>query len=291
MMAHSNPGLVYIVGAGPGDPELITVKGLACLRRADVVLYDRLVASELLAEAPNTAELIDVGKAPARQRRSQAEINALLIEKARAGLCVVRLKGGDPFVFGRGGEECQALAEAGLDYEVVPGVSSAVAVPAYAGIPVTHRDFASSFTVVTGHGSDTEAGDVDWSGLPATGTLVCLMGVKHLPEIARRLVALGRPAATPAAVIGWGTTGRQSVVEGTLADIAERAAGVEPPATIVIGEVVGLRQKLDWFGRARFEHAAKAAAHAAPQTELVAWNTMEAFVQGIERRSAAVEAR
>ena len=290
------PGLVYIVGAGPGDPELITVKGLACLRRADVVLYDRLVASELLAQAPQTAELIDVGKAPARHRRSQEEINALLIEKARAGLCVVRLKGGDPFVFGRGGEECQALAEAGLAYEVVPGVSSAVAVPAYAGIPVTHRDFASSFTVVTGHGSDTEAADteaaeVDWSGLPASGTLVCLMGVKHLPEIARRLVALGRPATTPAAVIGWGTTGRQSVVEGVLADIAERAAGVEPPATIVIGEVVALRQKLDWFGRARFERAARAATRVAPETELVAWNTIEAFLQGSERRSAAVEVR
>jgi uroporphyrin-III C-methyltransferase len=281
MMAYSS-GIVYIVGAGPGDPELITVKGLACLRRAEVVLYDRLVAAELLAEAPITAELIDVGKAPAKHRRSQDEINALLVEKARAGLCVVRLKGGDPFVFGRGGEECQALAEAGIAYEVVPGVSSAIAVPAYAGIPVTHRELASSFTVVTGHSADPEAGGVDWSGLPATGTLVCLMGVSHLPEITRRLVALGRSADTPAAVIGWGTTGRQVVVEGTLADIAERAADVEAPATIVIGAVVALRENLAWYG------AARERAGAAPGVD---WDTLEALLPGIERRSAAVEVR
>jgi uroporphyrin-III C-methyltransferase len=281
MMAYSS-GIVYIVGAGPGDPELITVKGLACLRRADVVLYDRLVAAELLAEAPITAELIDVGKAPAKHRRSQDEINALLVEKARAGLCVVRLKGGDPFVFGRGAEECQALAEAAIAYEVVPGVSSAVAVPAYAGIPVTHRELASSFTVVTGHSADPEAGGVDWSGLPATGTLVCLMGVSHLPEIARRLVGLGRSAETPAAVIGWGTTGRQVVVEGTLADIAERAVDVEAPATIVIGAVVALREKLAWYG------AARERAGAAPGVD---WDTLEALLPGIERRTAAVEVR
>jgi uroporphyrin-III C-methyltransferase len=281
MMAYSS-GIVYIVGAGPGDPELITVKGLACLRRAEVVLYDRLVAAELLAEAPITAELIDVGKAPAKHRRSQDEINALLVEKARAGLCVVRLKGGDPFVFGRGGEECQALAEARIAYEVVPGVSSAVAVPAYAGIPVTHRELASSFTVVTGHSADPEAGGVDWSGLPATGTLVCLMGVSHLPEIARRLVTLGRSVDTPAAVIGWGTTGRQVVVEGTLADIAERAVDVEAPATIVIGAVVALREKLAWYG------AARERAGAAPGVD---WDTLEALLPGIERRTAAVEVR
>lgn len=287
-MAHSN-GMVYIVGAGPGDPELITVKGLACLRRAEVVLYDRLVASELLREARASAELIDVGKAPQKHRRSQAEINALLIDKARQGRTVVRLKGGDPFVFGRGGEECQALAEAGLAYEVVPGVSSAVAVPAYAGIPVTHRDYASSFTVVTGHSAGDEAEGVDWAGLPTTGTLVCLMGVSHLPEIARRLVALGRPADTPAAVIGSGTTGRQTVVEGILADIAVRAAGVQTPATIVIGEVVRLRAGLDWFGRARFEAAARAG-HAS-EGELAAWPTIEASLHESERRTAAAEVR
>jgi uroporphyrin-III C-methyltransferase len=285
-MAHGN-GIVYIVGAGPGDPELITVKGLACLRRAEVVLYDRLVAVELLAEAPNGAELIDVGKAPARHRRSQDEINTLLIEKARAGRVVVRLKGGDPFVFGRGGEECQALAAAGIAYEVVPGVSSAVAVPAYAGIPLTHRDYAASFTVVTGHSADPENGGVDWAGLPTTGTLVCLMGVSHVAEIARRLTALGRAAETPAAVIGWGTTGRQRVVTGTLADIAERAIGVEAPATIVIGEVVRLRETLDWFGAAR----ARAGAGVVPEGELVAWTAIESFLQSNVRRSAVVEVR
>lgn len=280
-MVHTQ-GRVYIVGAGPGDPELITVKGLACLRRAGVVLYDRLVAAELLAEAPAGAELIDVGKAPAKQRRSQAEINDLLVAKARAGLTVVRLKGGDPFVFGRGGEECQALAKAGVAYEVVPGVSSAVAVPAYAGIPVTHRDFASSFTVVTGHSADTENGGVDWAGLPATGTLVCLMGVQHLPHIARRLQALGRAPETPAAVIGSGTTRRQTVVAGTLADIAGRAASIEPPATIVIGEVVALRDRLEWFRPARRE---------AEEAEPVDWPAVEAFLRGSERQPAAVEAR
>jgi uroporphyrin-III C-methyltransferase len=280
-LSGNQAGLVYIVGAGPGDPGLITVKGLACLRRAEVVLYDRLVAAELLAEAPATAELIDVGKAPARQRRSQAEINALLVAKARAGLTVVRLKGGDPFVFGRGGEECQALAEAGLAYEVVPGISSAIAVPAYAGIPVTHRDYASSFTVVTGHSADPAAGGVDWSGLPATGTLICLMGVGHLPEIAQRLLALGRSAATPAAVIAWGTTSRQTLVTGTLADIAERAAGVASPATIVVGEVVRLSEDLGWF--------AAGGEWTQPSGELAARMHLEAVLLGGEWRPAAVE--
>src|SRR6185436_18865848 len=154
-------GRVYLIGAGPGDPDLITVKGLACLRRADVVLYDRLAPAELLAEAPAHAELIDVGKAPSRHRRSQDEINALLIEHALAGRTVVRLKGGDPFVFGRGGEECQALAKAGIRYEVIPGISSAIAVPAYAGIPVTQRSVTTSFTVVAGHTGGAES-DIDW---------------------------------------------------------------------------------------------------------------------------------
>jgi uroporphyrin-III C-methyltransferase len=239
-------GQVFIVGAGPGDPGLITVKGLACLRQAEVVLFDRLVHPQLLAEAPPSAELIDVGKAPERHRRSQAEINQLLVYHARAGRFVVRLKGGDPFVFGRGGEECQALADAGLAYEVVPGITSAVAVPAYAGIPVTHRDFASTFTVVTGHSSDPDGG-VDWASLPRRGTLVCLMGVRHLPHITAQLIAHGHAPETPAAVIGSGTTATQRVVVGDLADIAQLAADVPAPATVVIGEVVRLRQQLDWF--------------------------------------------
>src|SRR5215211_6585851 len=175
-------GIVYIVGGGPGDPDLITVKGLDCLRRADAVLYDRLVAPELLDEAPAHAELIDVGKEPKRHRRSQTEINSLLMEKAREGKVVVRLKGGDPFVFGRGGEECQALAEAGIHYEVIPGVSSAIAVPAYASIPVTQRGVTTSFTVVAGH-TGGSVSTIDWESISRIGTIVFLMGVEHLPEI------------------------------------------------------------------------------------------------------------
>lgn len=246
---HNTPstnGMVYIVGGGPGDPGLITVKGLECLRRADVVLYDRLIAQELLAEAALHAELIDVGKEPKRHRRSQDEINALLIERAREGKLVVRLKGGDPFVFGRGGEECQALAEAGVRYEVVPGVSSAIAVPAYAGIPVTQRGVTSAFTVVAGHtgGSDSST---DWDAICRVGTIVFLMGVEHLPEIVPQLIAHGRAPDTPAALIQEGTTPNQLVVAGTLGDIVEKSRDVRPPAVLVVGEVVHLHAQLDWF--------------------------------------------
>lgn len=247
-MHNTSPanGIVYIVGAGPGDPGLITVKGLDCLRRADVVLYDRLVAQELLTEVPAHAEMIDVGKEPKRHRRSQAEINALLIEKAREAKIVVRLKGGDPFVFGRGGEECQALAEAGVHYEVVPGVSSAIAVPAYAGIPVTQRGVTTAFTVVAGHtgGSDST---IDWQAISRIGTIVFLMGVEHLPEIVSQLIAHGRAADTPAALIQEGTTLNQFVVTGTLIDIVERSRDVHPPAVLVVGEVVRFHEQLDWF--------------------------------------------
>lgn len=239
-------GIVYVVGGGPGDPGLITIKGLECLRRADVVLYDRLVPSELLAETPLHAELIDVGKEPGRHRRSQAEINSLLIEKAREGRIVVRLKGGDPFVFGRGGEECQALADADIRYEVVPGVSSAIAVPAYAGIPVTHRSVTTAFTVVAGHTGGSEP-DIDWDALSRTGTLIFMMGVEHMSEIVHQLVAHGRAVETPAAVIREGTTQTQSVATGTLADIVERASGIAPPAILIVGDVVRLRDQIDWF--------------------------------------------
>ena len=239
-------GIVYIVGGGPGDPGLITVKGLGCLRRADVLLYDRLVAAELLDEVPPHTELIDVGKEPKRHRRSQDEINNLLIEKARAGKIVVRLKGGDPFVFGRGGEECQALAEAGVRYEVVPGVSSAIAVPTYAGIPVTQRGVTTTFAVVAGHAGDAES-DIDWTAVARIGTVVFLMGVEHLPEIVQQLIAHGRLADTPAAVIRDGTTGNQFVVSGTLADILGKAEGIRPPAILIVGEVVRLRKQIDWF--------------------------------------------
>lgn len=238
-------GKVFIVGGGPGDPGLITVKGLKVLQQADVVLYDRLIAPELLDEAPAAAELIDVGKEPTLHRRSQSQINALLIEKAWEGKTVVRLKGGDPFVFGRGGEECLALAEAGIPFEVVPGVSSAVAVPAYAGIPVTHRDVSTQFTVITGHAADGSS--VDWEAAPQAGTLVFLMGVKHLPEIVSGLLRRGWIKETPAAVIERGTTVDQRVVVGSLMDIVEKADGVLPPAILVIGEVVTLQSSIEWF--------------------------------------------
>jgi uroporphyrin-III C-methyltransferase len=199
---------VFIVGAGPGDPGLITVRGLTCLRQAQVVVYDRLVSLRLLDEAPDTAERINVGKVPGRHVWSQAAINALLIDQASQGKTVVRLKGGDPFVFGRGGEECQALAAAGIPFSVIPGVSSAIAVPAYAGIPVTHRNYASTFTVVTGHtcGPDTDA--VDWRTLAQVETLVILMGLRRLPSIARQLIAHGRAPETPVAVIHGDRTAR-----------------------------------------------------------------------------------
>jgi uroporphyrin-III C-methyltransferase len=242
----ANTGIVYLVGGGPGDPGLITVKGLDCLRRADVVLYDRLIAQELLAETSSHAELIDVGKEPKRHRRSQDEINALLIEKALEGKIVVRLKGGDPFVFGRGGEECQALAEAGIPYEVVPGVSSAVAVPAYAGIPVTQRGVTTAFTVVAGHTGGADS-TINWEAIARIGTIVFLMGVEHLPEIVPQLIAHGRNPDTPAAMIQEGTTPNHWVVTGTLMDIVEKARLVRPPAVLIVGEVVRLHEQLDWF--------------------------------------------
>ena len=247
----STNGMVYIVGGGPGDPGLITVKGLECLRRADVVLYDRLIAQELLTEAPSYAERIDVGKEPRRDRRSQDEINALLIEKAREGKIVVRLKGGDPFVFGRGGEECQALAEAGIRYEVVPGVSSAIAVPAYAGIPVTQRGVTTAFTVVAGHTGGSDSG-IDWEAISKIGTIVFLMGVEHLPEIVEKLMAHGRNPETPIALIREGTTQNQMVIAGTLIDIVEKTRDVHPPAVLVVGEVVRLHEQLDWFAPQAF---------------------------------------
>jgi len=239
-------GKVYLVGAGPGDPGLFTVRGLELLKSAEVVVYDRLVNPALLEEAPAAALRIFAGKATGWHSLPQDEINRLLIAHAREGRRVVRLKGGDPFVFGRGGEEAEALAEAGVAFEVVPGVSSAIAVPAYAGIPLTHRKLSSSFAVITGHEACKEGAKVDWARL-ATGvdTLVVLMGLKNLPRIAAELTAHGRAPETPAALIRWGTTDRQEVVAGTLADIAEKA--FQAPAVIVIGAVAGLADRLGWF--------------------------------------------
>jgi uroporphyrinogen III methyltransferase/synthase len=245
---------VALVGAGPGDPGLMTVRGLELLRRADVVVYDRLVDRRLLDEAPR-ARRVFAGKATDHHTLPQERINALLILHARRGRRVVRLKGGDPFVFGRGAEEALALTDARVPFEVVPGVSAAVAVPAYAGIPLTHRGTAASFAVVTGHEeNDKQRACVDWARLArATDTLVILMGLKSLPRIARTLVANGRPASTPVALVRWGTTEIQATVTGTLADIAVRAqrARLEPPVVAVIGDVVALRERLAWFAEER----------------------------------------
>ena len=240
---------VYLVGAGPGDPGLLTRRGAELLARADVVVHDRLSEISLLDLAPAGAERIDVGKSPGTPV-AQEEINALLVEHGRRGREVVRLKGGDPFVFGRGGEEAQALAEAGVAFEVVPGVTAAVAVPAYAGIPVTHRTLSTSFTVVTGHSRHAVDDDVDWDALArAADTIVVLMGVAHRAEIAARLQAGGLPASTPVAAVRWGTRPGQRTVRTTLGQLGE--VTLEPPVTIVIGEVAGL--DLRWFeGRALF---------------------------------------
>jgi uroporphyrinogen III methyltransferase / synthase len=240
---------VYLVGAGPGDPGLLTRRGAELLARADVVIHDRLSEISLLELAPAGAERIDVGKSPGAPV-AQEEINALLVERSRRGLEVVRLKGGDPFVFGRGGEEALALAEAGVPFEVVPGISAAVAVPAYAGIPVTHRALSTSFTVVTGHSRHAVDDDVDWDALArAADTIVVLMGVAHRGEIATRLQAAGLPASTPVAAVRWGTRPGQRTVRTTLGELADVV--LEPPVTIVIGKVAAL--DLRWFeGRPLF---------------------------------------
>ena len=243
--------MVYLVGAGPGDAGLLTLRGAELLRRADVVIYDMLVNADLLRLAPAGAELISRGSQGTSEAKSQVELNALMIAKASEGKCVVRLKGGDPYVFGRGGEEAEELAAAKIPFEVVPGVSSIVAAPNYAGIPLTHREHASSFTVLTGHEDPTqETSDLDFDQIARIpGTKVILMGLKRLRELADTLIERGVSADTPAAVIRWGTTGRQQSVEGTLATIADAVARakISAPAMTVIGDVVKLRPKLNWF--------------------------------------------
>jgi len=244
-------GKVYLVGAGPGDPGLITVKGLHCLEEADVIIYDHLVDKGLLNKVRLGVELIYVGKQPKVRLMSQEQINALLGTKAREGKVVVRLKGGDPFVLGRGGEEAEVLAVAGIPFEVVPGVTAAIAAPTYAGIPVTHRGLSSSFAVVTGHESSLESRvRIAWDRI-ATGidTLIFLMGMENLASITTQLIENGCSSTTPVALIQWGTTPKQQVVEGTLADIVHRAreANIGSPAVYIVGEVVELRHKLRWF--------------------------------------------
>lgn len=241
----SAPGKVYLVGAGPGDPGLLTLKGRDVLARAQCVLYDNLANPALLDYAPASAERLYVGKKRAEHTLSQDEICQLLVERGRAGLTVVRLKGGDPFIFGRGGEEAEALAQAGIPFEVVPGVTTPLGIAAYSGVPLTHREHTSIVTFVTGH--NVEA--IDWSKAGAADTLVIFMGLTNAAGITQAIVAGGRGADTPAMAVRWSTYPKQKTVVGTLGDIAQKieAAGLKPPVTIVAGEVVRLRDTLNWF--------------------------------------------
>lgn len=244
-------GICFLVGAGPGDPGLLTLRGKSCLERADVVIYDYLSNPEFLKFTPETSEKIYVGKKAGAHTMSQDEINALLVARTRDGSVVVRLKGGDPFVFGRGGEEAEALAAAGLKFEIVPGISSAIAGPAYAGIPVTHRGCNTALTIFTGHEDPSKSeSSLDYAAIAsAPGTKVMLMGVERLASITAGLAAAGMPAGTPVALVRWATTGRQQTLTGTLADIAEKASAADfkAPAVAVFGEVVDLRATLNWF--------------------------------------------
>jgi uroporphyrinogen III methyltransferase/synthase len=242
---------VFLVGAGPGDPGLITVKGMQCVQTADVIIYDYLAHPSLLKYAPKSAELIYVGKKGGDHTLSQDQINDLIVAKAKPGKTVTRLKGGDPYIFGRGGEEAEVLMQNRISFEIVPGVTSAIAAPAYAGIPLTHRQYTSTVAFVTGHEDPTkDETSIDWAALAkGIGTLVFFMGVKNLPNIIQQLTAHGKAPHTPVALVRWGTTPRQVTVSGTLENIVERvkAAGLKAPAIIVVGEVVELRDTLKWF--------------------------------------------
>jgi uroporphyrinogen III methyltransferase/synthase len=242
-------GRVALVGGGPGDPSLLTLGAVEALRECDVVVYDDLVSPEVLAYAPETAERIAVGKRAGRPSVSQFRINELLVELGLEGRVVVRLKGGDPFVFGRGGEEAEALAAAGIPWRVIPGVSSGIAAAAYAGIPLTHRGVASSVLFITGHEAAGKAGGVDWEAAARSAdTIVVFMCARTIDGVARRLITGGRPLGTPLALVRWGTLGRQEVYRGTLGEAAlGRASAVESPALAVIGDVVALRDWLRWF--------------------------------------------
>jgi len=246
-------GKVYLVGAGPGDPGLLTLRGKELLSRAHVIIYDRLASPRIMEFANPKAEKIYVGKRIGRHVANQHEINDLIVKKAKEGKQVVRLKGGDPFIFGRGGEEAQILAKEGLAFEIVPGVTSAIAVPAYAGIPLTHRSFTASVAFITGHRRfDTSEAPVDWEGLAkGVGTLVFLMGMSNLPNITENLIKFGRRPDTPVAVIRWGTTPLQESITGTLADIADKVKEhqFKPPAIIVVGDVCTVRDDINWFER------------------------------------------
>ncbi len=253
MKVNRRRGKVYLVGAGPGDIGLLTVRGLRCLQKADVVVYDFHLNAQILNYIKKEAEFVYAGKRGGHHEMTQDEINNTLVEKALEGKIVCRLKGGDPFVFGRGGEEAQVLAREGIEFEVVPGISSAIAVPAYAGIPLTHREYASSFVVLPGNEASTkEESSIDWRFLAAQkGTIVFLMAVKNIGQVTQRLIEYGKPADTPVAVIRWGTRADQRTVVSTLSEVPEAVANhvIRPPAVVVIGDVVRLRAQLNWYER------------------------------------------
>lgn len=247
-------GKVYLVGAGPGDPDLITVKGVKTIQQSDVILYDRLVNEELLSYASDMTELIYCGKRPNQHALTQEKINNLLCTFANQGKTVTRLKGGDPFIFGRGGEEAEVLAQNGITFEIVPGITSGSAAPAYAGIPLTHRNHSASVVFVSGaskSGADTEK---YWEHLAQGMDTLCIyMGVKNLPIICERLIRHGRDANTPIALVHCGTTERQQTVTGTLENILEKSSTIQNPAMIIIGEVVRLREQIQWFEQRSIE--------------------------------------
>lgn len=250
-MSTVNKGRVYLVGAGPGDPKLISVRGMEAIQKADVIVYDRLANPRLLKHRRPEAELIFVGKLPDKHILKQEEINQLLVDLALQGKVVTRLKGGDPSVFGRVGEEAELLADNDVIFDIIPGITSSIAVPAYAGIPVTHRDFTSSFAIITGHEYPNKTySSLDWEHLAkAIGTMVFLMGVANLEQICRELIRCGKPPEMPVALVRWGTWADQQTITGTLADITEkvREANFKSPAVIIVGEVVKLREKLAWI--------------------------------------------
>lgn len=243
-------GKIYLVGAGPGDPELLTIKALRCIQKAEIILYDRLVNERILEEASPDATLVYCGKLPNFHTMKQETINHLLVKYGKQGKIVTRLKGGDPFVFGRGAEEAEALAKHGIPYEIVPGITAGIAAPAYAGIPVTHREFGNSFAIVTGHTSKGKNSDVDWESLAkGVQTLVVYMGIGNLSYIITELMRHGKQPDTPIALIQWGTIEEQKTVTGTLRTIVQlvRKEKMENPSMIVIGDVVKLREKISWF--------------------------------------------
>ena len=281
-------GRVYLVGAGPGDPELLTLKGRRVLESATVVLFDHLANDEILRLAPPTAERIYVGKKKADHAVSQDEIARLMIDRARAGKIVVRLKGGDPFLFGRGGEEIEALAAAGIPFEVVPGVTAPLGLAAYTGVPLTHREHTSVVTFLTGH----DPGRINWQGVAdAAGTIVVFMGLTTLPEVARRLIAAGLPAQTPAMAVRWATRPTQQTIVAPLAELAARAAeaGMKPPATIVIGDVVALRPRLGWFERLPLFGRRVVVTRAADQAGSLSRLLAESGAEAIELAAIAIE--